>query len=288
MNLRALQILLNQKHIPFKPTSKADEIAINCPICKESRFRMQVNPQVVSKGGIVGWAFCYRRWHGIPFQRLLEILHIDVESIDDVTITRTSFEAFHNRMREVKSPDYLSEPTSVRITGIELGQFNQIIPATSYPAKRALTYLHQRGFTEDTVAKYRLMYDPFGDYKDRVVIPFYENGRALYFQARDITGYAKSKILNPTKLGSNLGKSDLLFNFDQAKKHKQARICEGWASAMSAGLNGVAISGKVASDRQLHLLLTNWKDFWCCWIMEQSVKPLSWLENSSNQTTGSV
>ena len=287
MTLPELQRVLTQRNIAWKPTTKLHEISIRCPVCKDHEFRMQVNPAIVSKDGNTGWAFCYRRWHAIPLQELLKQLKIDV-TIDNEPVIRTDFEAFQDKMQELKNPTPSITAPSVLRTGIKTDGFCKIIPATSWSGKRCLAYLHQRGFTEDIIDTYQLMYDPLGDYRDRVIIPFYERGRLVYFQARDITGNAERKVLNPKETDIGVGKSDLLFNHDQAKKHKNVVVCEGWASSMSAGLNSVAINGKSASHRQRSLLLLNWKDITVMLdhgAEREAFELAGYLKNSTNKVS---
>jgi DNA primase len=125
-------------------------------------------------------------------------------------------------------------------------------------ATKARKYLNARGFSDFQIDAYDLRYETTGRDGGRIVIPFKENGEIVYYQARSFMKHERLKILNPEQ---DEGKSRFLFNFDQARDYTQVIICEGWASAMSAGPNAVAQSGIKPSERQLELLVSNWDDF---------------------------
>lgn len=257
MNLRQIKQLLGSKRIAYREGNKLDEISVCCPKCGDSKFRLQVNPTVHSRG-VTGWCFCYKEWQAFPIDRYFGLIHVEVERSDELVV-QTSFEQFEQRMRELKLDQEYSEHTK-QVNLKDADRFVPIVPATSRAAKKALEYLVKRGFSEDQVKAHQLMFDPTGDFINRVVIPFYAGARLVYFQARDITGHARQKILNPDEALTGVGKSEVLFNYEQAKHHSSVIVCEGWASAMSAGVNAVAINGKHASKLQIKLL-RYWSNF---------------------------
>jgi len=219
---------------------------------------MQLNP-VKTKYGVQGWGFCYKNWHAMPLVFVLSRLGIKVKALDNLPVVKTTFENFQSKMWSLKDTVVVDRPLQ-EYDSMDMSNFIPVIPATGWSSNRTLKYLKGRGFTEQQVIQYQLLCDPIGDYINRVIVPFFEDNKPVYFQARDITGLAELKVLNP-QAKSDVGKSCFLFNLDQARDHDSVIICEGWASAMSAGYNSVAISGKVASDRQKSLLKRYWKKY---------------------------
>lgn len=260
MTLNDLMFLLNDKGVPFKVGSNPYEIAINCPRCRDTKYHLQLNPYTI-KHDIQGWGFCYKSWHAMPLAYVLKVLGIKVKDLFDAPKVKTTFDNFLNKMWALKNEPLNSSSDVIDYPEIDLGAFLPVIPATGWSSGRVLNYMKSRGFEEDQVLQYQIMCDPLGDYINRVIVPFFENHRPVYFQARDITGRADKKILNPTHTTDGGGKSAFLFNIDIAKDYDSVTICEGWASAISAGYEAVAISGKVASSRQLKLLKAHWHHY---------------------------
>jgi DNA primase len=257
MNLHDLKHILSLNRVEFRETNKADELSLCCPKCSDSKFKLQVNPYVTAHK-IQGWCFCYKGWHSFPLQELFRVNHIDIK-LDESRSKLSGFEEFQAKMRDIKQ----EEPKTSRskTTPTLPPEALPIIPATSWMAKKCLAYLQGRGFTESQIEDYGMMYASSGEYLNRVIIPTFEFGELQYFQARDITGHSKLKVLNPIQADNALGKSEVLFNFDQARCHSQVTVCEGWGSAMASGYNAVAINGKVASKTQVAKLREHWNDF---------------------------
>lgn len=104
-----------------------------------------------------------------------------------------------------------------------------------------------------------------GDYKFRIVIPYYDkNGKLIYWNGRHI-GKSKLKYLGPPK-EIGIGKSDVVY---MAGKWPDAGetvyICEGEFNAITLNLaefNSVACGGKNMSENQA-LLLSDYKIVLC-------------------------
>lgn len=113
----------------------------------------------------------------------------------------------------------------------------------------AWKYLKGRGITIDNILTYKLRRSQDGQF---IFVPFYEDGMFVYWQARAIHGKEK---LNPSNAEGTLGKSYYLFGHDQAKNRETIVVCEGWADAITIGMNAVSIQGKTISDVQTEKLL---------------------------------
>lgn len=123
--------------------------------------------------------------------------------------------------------------------------------------RKAIEYMAGRGFDIDTLFRMGFGYCDSGKYENRVIVPFWEDGRLVYWQARDFTGKKpiEEKVLNPASYMCSQGKSDVLFNYDDARDGQWIILTESWGSALATGKYAVGINGKSLSDKQRIKLL---------------------------------
>lgn len=127
----------------------------------------------------------------------------------------------------------------------------------SVEGKKAHSYLAGRGFDMDWIYDLQFGYCVDGYFGGRVIVPTLENGLLVYYQGRDYTGNKspKEKVLNPSLKVVPNGKTEVLFNYDEASKHTHIAVVESWGSALAMGHNTVGINGQRISQRQLRKLL---------------------------------
>ncbi|RLC77733.1 MAG: hypothetical protein DRI61_10965 [Chloroflexi bacterium] len=116
----------------------------------------------------------------------------------------------------------------------------------------AFRYLKRRGFSMEDVEKFSLRYCIEGKYAFRIIVPFYENRKLVYYIARkyveDIPGV---KVKNPSSSDNRmLPKNEVLFNIDNIDVTKPVVITEGVFDAMTVP-NGIALLGKYMSKQQI-------------------------------------
>ena len=90
-----------------------------------------------------------------------------------------------------------------------------------------------------------------GDYRERIIIPIYENDDIIYFQARSLYKNSSTKYLNPV-----VEKSGIIFNKDNFNREKDIYITEGILDAQSIGYQGTTCLGKTITDDFLKTLKT--------------------------------
>ena len=123
---------------------------------------------------------------------------------------------------------------------------------SSLYAKQALGYLIHRGVTIDDVEERRIGFCSSGKYRDRVMIPsFDENGDLNFFVGRDIWGSASK----PPYLSGHFNK-DIIFNDLLVDWRKPVTLVEGPFDAIKAGTNAIALQGKVPSDRLISKIVS--------------------------------
>lgn len=227
------------------------EYSICCPHCGDLKFHAQVSE---SKEVM----YCYRRGCTDTLVGLAK--HFGIAYIKGFTVTESPLDDLKESVQGL-SYGSVSLPRQHGTNTLTLGGMIPILGSKSMIAEKAKAYLNGRGFTDDIIDKYGLMFSESGRYAGRIIIPFYEHKKLVYFQARRFIGADDRKVINPSKDDAPRGKSHWLYNFDMASKYDEVIITEGWASAISAGENAVALQGNRASPVQMKKLLANWSRF---------------------------
>ena len=111
-----------------------------------------------------------------------------------------------------------------------------------YAHEHALRYLMEREIYEDVIRKYRLGFCSEGTYRNRIIIPSYDDtGKLTYFVARSFYDTDKWKYLNPPA-----SKNVAMFDNLTAWRHPVV-LCEGVFDAMAIRMNAVPLLGKTLS-----------------------------------------
>lgn len=107
-----------------------------------------------------------------------------------------------------------------------------------------------RGLTHQQIIDYGIVVGAETPFKTRIFIPTYNNaGVVVYWVARDMTGEAKAKYINPER-----SRRSQIFNLHRAINYQYCIITEGVFSAIAAGDNAVATYGKMISSAQVYKL----------------------------------
>lgn len=111
-------------------------------------------------------------------------------------------------------------------------------------------YFEGRNINKETLVKYDISFCRKGFYKNRAIIPIYdENNNRISFEARDITGMAEKKVLYP----KGVSIKQTLFNLNIAKQQNEVIIVEGIMDTLyltQRGFNVVSIYGVELSEKQ--------------------------------------
>ena len=128
--------------------------------------------------------------------------------------------------------------------------FRLINIGDSQTAKIARRKLKERGFNITNLALRGVGYCVSGDYGGRIIIPFYERGRLIYFNARNFTGLGP-KFKNPRIEEFGIGKNLLIYNVDALELYRTIYILESATNALTLGDKATATGGKVISRYQI-------------------------------------
>ncbi len=116
-------------------------------------------------------------------------------------------------------------------------------------------YLTQRGISQNVALAYKLGYCRSGPYADRLILPVYEDGNLMSWQARSAIG-AEPKYLSATT--NSRGK--LLFGFDQLPENaREVVVVEGPIDVLAlarAEVPAVALMGTHSTPAQAFKLAT--------------------------------
>ena len=133
---------------------------------------------------------------------------------------------------------------------ISLINISSLDKVTTLEAKRALRFLKKRGITQEDIIKYNIGFCNEGPYKDRVIVPSYdENASINYFIARafidDITKYKNP----PADAKSAIG-WELYINWDAP-----IILVEGIFDALTVKRNVIPLFGKLIHEKLMKKLV---------------------------------
>lgn len=121
---------------------------------------------------------------------------------------------------------------------------------TSTTAKLARKNLRSRGFSINKLAMNGVGYCAKGPYWGRIIIPFYQQGQLVYFNARQFLDVG-TKFKNPTMEEFGIGKNLLIYNIDALALYSKIYMVESATNSLTLGDNSTAAGGKVLSEYQL-------------------------------------
>jgi DNA primase len=253
-------------------TSRGMQYSYKCPICQDWKERLFVHPDrgkfkchnCDSAGSLVTFISDYNH---IPWKEALKVYReyatyeIELpEEIENEVYTRLL------QKPEIEIPKYVYPLPE---------EFILIEDAKGKVGRKAYEYMKSRGINLHTCMQQYIGYCAEGQYANRIIMPDFENGELVYWQARtwepkpSIKLLAKHyrKVLNPTLTEEQIeqgyvavDKSDVVSNIDFIKENGMAVICEGRFDSYTIGESGACIHGKHMSDEQFLKLVKYKKD----------------------------
>jgi DNA primase len=211
---------------------KGNEQAHLCPFCHHHKKKLQVNLET-------------QKWHcwvcdakGSRISSLLRKLNVDVKKL--------------KRIKEIYDDEY-STPYVETEEVVQLFLPQQYRPLWETPRgvnphyRNALSYMRQRGFTQDLLMRYQVGYCEDGLYGGRVIIPSYdENYKLNYFIARSFYDGEKMKYKNPP-----VSKNVIIFE-NQINWKEPITLVEGIFDAMTIRRNSIPLLGKFVPKKLMN------------------------------------
>lgn len=274
----AYQLLITNFDVTDANTFDSDQKRTNCPYCHgtikpdgstrspdtEQKLYIHIGKQTY---------YCQRCASSGPLVKLLkEIVHL---SNDDL---KRYMENPLSLMGSKSLKDILEEELIdlSRFYGgkkpISLPEeFQPLDPDTNdFEELLIFEYLINRGLTVEQIVSYGFGFCKAGQYRDRVIIPCYEDSSPIYFVNRlclfnggpltkeketELLSHGVRKTINPPSNFNSLGKSEVLYNIDEARKYDTIIVTEGVFDAINVGPNAVAILGSMVSQTQVTKIL---------------------------------
>lgn len=162
----------------------------------------------------------------------------------------------HNFLDSFESAEYLE--TSLPMLeekDVKLPEsFTLLEMGTSSLANMARNYMRKRKYDTMKLTLKGVGYCTRGTYKGRIITPFYERGRLVYFNARTYMGIG-TKHKNPPVDDFGIGKSQLIYNVDAIHIYKTVYGVESATNALTIGDRAIAFGGKLMSMYQVSKIL---------------------------------
>ena len=242
-------------YLPAKrKTTPSGWTSFNAPCCVHNNENADTRGRggLITEGEVISY-HCFNcgfkaSWQpgrnlSYKFKKLLEWLNTPDNEITKLALdVMRSNEGVEVQQHKVELPEFSTVPLpdeAVRIADIP--DYNENNKYFKYFLD-VITYMSQRNLNLDDTDYY---WSPTLAYRDRLIIPFYYEGRIVGYTARAV-GESKSKYLTTMQPG-------YVFNLDEQSPNKIFCIlCEGQIDALH--VDGCAISGSDIGDAQALLL----------------------------------
>ena len=220
-----------------KRTARGNQ-SYNCPFCNHVKPKLEVNFSENKKG--------YNPWHcwvcdkkGTRISTLFKQIKASPEKYTELykLVSNEHERKIEEKFIEVKLPTEL-QPI--------------INNATSLTGRKAWNYLKNRGITTDDVLKYNLGYCEYGNYKNMIIIPSYdENGKLNYFTGRSFERDPYRKYKNP-EASRNIIPFELFINWNLPLV-----LCEGPFDAIAIKRNAIPLLGSNVQGSLMKKIVTS-------------------------------
>lgn len=259
--------VLTENRIPFIERGanvSRGEINIKCPYCgsADPSYHMGLNLEN-------GWWACWRNHDHrgkSPLRLLVTLLGIgyhaarELAGLDPSYVDPEGFDAVAARLlrpvdkEEVEDEQALTMPSTF-----------QAVDVSSIRSSRHASYLSQvRGFPRRDIPRlveqYQIKYSLTGDFKDRIILPYYLQGELVTWTGRSITN-SEIRYRDLDKVTSLVPPKDTLYNHDAAKGARVLLVVEGPIDVLKAdfygakhGVRAVGLSTNSITDEQIYLL----------------------------------
>lgn len=259
-------LLLLESVLGKSKKTSGDNYAFWSPFVNHHKPKLEINIKLNSNGD--------NPWHcwisdekGKSIRSLFRKLKVSKEIWDE-----------HNSIFSRKYR-YRTDSTTEKSSVVQLPK--EYIPlwkqSNSIIRKHALSYLERRGVTPAEILKYQIGYCEEGSYKNKVIVPSYnENGILNYFVGRSFyEGGIKHKNVDASK---DVVGFEMMVNWDLP-----IVICEGVFDAMAIRMNAIPLFGKSPqSELQKRIIEKNVRKVYIALDSDAFKNALSFAEKLMN------
>ncbi|MMZ43646.1 DNA primase [compost metagenome] len=266
---------------PHPNTSRGLQYSYKCPFCGDYKERLFVHPgrqtfychNCESAGSLVTFISDYAQ---IPWYDALKVYREYVD-YDQILPDDLQQEIYTKLMSDI-----IQAPSKPKYVYPLPEEFVLLEEAKGKAGKQAIEYIKSRGITLKMAERYYIGYCAEGDYANRIIMPDFEQGELIYWQARTWLKAPKDKIakkfyrkvMNPSLTEEQVqqgikavDKSEVLGNIDGILSEGVAVICEGKMDQYTIGDTGACLHGKHMSDEQFMKLVLNKDKIGALYIM---------------------
>lgn len=220
---------------------KGAEAVFFCPKCSHYKRKLEVriDPSDSRFGHFHCWVCEFK---GKSFYTLFKAVGANKNQFDRLyAITGKSP---RRRKKKTSDQEFVSLPA----------EFHPLwMPSNRFRYLHAKAYLKKRGVTEEDILRYNIGYCDEGEYKNRVIIPSYDDkGQLNFFISR-----AFYDVVNPHK-GPSVPKNFVGFEcFINWQYEEGITLCEGAFDALSIRRNAIPLFGKIIPDKLKERIVEN-------------------------------
>jgi len=210
-----------------KKTS-GDNYAFYSPFVDHYKPKLEINIRINSKGN--------NPWHcwisdekGRSIKTLFKKLRVSKSTWDEYNSIFSRVNRYSSEYDDTEVIEQVQLPK----------EFKPLYkPINSFKYKHALNYLLGRGLRAEDIVKYNIGYCEEGEYRDKIIIPSYdERGKLNFFVGRSFY-QTQYKHKNP-KVSKDIVGFELLINWDTPLV-----LCEGAFDAIAIRRNAIPLFGK--------------------------------------------
>jgi hypothetical protein len=212
-----------------------------CPMCgKENKYGVNLHTNKTN---------CFSCGYNLPPLKVVQEIE-NFKTFPEVKSFLRSLDdsgSFHLVKAERKKElPQIELPEGFRLVGL----YDSIV------ARMVHKNLTNRGFNIMKLMGKGVGYCTKGKYAGRIIIPYYEQGRLVYFNARKFIDLGE-KFKNPSEEEIGIGKSHIIYNHDALYTYSKVWLFESATNALTLGDNTTATGGKALSPWQLNEYITS-------------------------------
>ena len=226
MEERLLELL--ESVLGSSKKTSGDNYAFYSPFVDHYKPKLEINIRINSKGN--------NPWHcwisdekGRSIKTLFKKLRVSKSTWDEYNSIFSRVNRYSSEYDDTEVIEQVQLPK----------EFKPLYkPTNSFKYKHALNYLLARGLRAEDIVKYNIGYCEEGEYRDKIIIPSYdERGKLNFFVGRSFY-QTEYKHKNP-KVSKDIVGFELLINWDTPLV-----LCEGAFDALSIRRNAIPLFGK--------------------------------------------
>jgi hypothetical protein len=237
--------------------TKGEEVKLNSIFTEDHGHHLWCNPYGGKHGRPNGVFHCWKTdTKGSLVSLVMQVDNCTFEeSLDILGGVDARMADLEKRVKEIltKKPEVVVEPKEANIALPPFTYPFDELPSTSYHRVQGEVYLFGRKLKTDG-----LMICTSGEYKSRIVIPYYDSdGVLVYYNTRYIGNSNKVLRYKGPEKDVGVGKGDVLYMPEWPTEGEEVFLQEGEFDALSvrqAGFYSGAFGGKALTDNQIIIL----------------------------------